>query len=183
MSSSLEEWMEMPTPDSSAWLSMVAGRGAAGDLAMDHVGIAVHDVDAAMERFGAVLGIHDWVRSTFSTISEYRSVEQVIGGNVATAAMGPIKIELVQPTQGSWTPVDFLAAHGEGLYHLGFRVPDVAQAAARAHEAGLHVALVATHRTGPIFTYMEADELHGVCVEFVGPRVPAEMITSAEVVP
>jgi catechol 2,3-dioxygenase-like lactoylglutathione lyase family enzyme len=183
MSSPLDEWVPMPAPNSWAWLSMLAGRGVFDELALDHVGVAVEDVDAAMERFGARLGLHDWIRATFSTTSTYRGVEQVIGGNVATAAMGPINLELVQPTQGSWTPRDVLETRGEGLYHLGFRVPDLAAAAQRAQEAGYQVELLAAHGKTPMFTYMERDELFGVCVELVGPAMPQGMVTSTEPVP
>jgi hypothetical protein len=31
-----------------------------------------------------------------------------------------------------------------------------------------------------MFTYMERDELFGVCVELVGPAMPAGMVTSSE---
>jgi catechol 2,3-dioxygenase-like lactoylglutathione lyase family enzyme len=180
MSSPIDEWMELPQPDAAAWLSQLAGRGAFGEMALDHVGIAVHDIDEAIARFSASLGVHDWMRSSFATTSAYRGVEQLIGGNVALVAFGPISLELVQPTQGAWTPVDVLESRGEGMYHVGFQVPDVAAAARRASEAGLHVALVGTHRDAPIFAYMESDELHGVTVELVAPRMPQQMITAAE---
>lgn len=178
----LDDWMEMPTPSSLAWLSLLADRGAFGELALDHVGVAVYDVNAAMERFGTRLGLHDWVLATFSIRSTYRGEEQLIGGMVATAEMGPINLELVQPTQGAWTPVDVLEHRGEGLYHLGFRVPDLAAAAERAHEAGHDIELLATHATTPVFAYTDSSELFGVTIELVGPRMPAQMVTSAEVI-
>lgn len=183
MPAPLEEWMEMPAPGPSAWLSLLPGRGMFEDLALDHVGVAVRDVDAAMERFGNSLGIHDWVRSTFSTTATYRGDLQMIGGNVATAAMGPINLELVQPTRGSWTPADVLQSRGEGLYHLGFRVTDLAEATARARAAGMHLELEASHGPTPIFTYTGSEELFGVTIELVGPRMPAQMVSAAEIVP
>ncbi|MGO9501844.1 MAG: VOC family protein [Streptosporangiaceae bacterium] len=182
MASPLNDWMEMPVPSSLAWLSLGDDRGSLGELALDHVGLAVYDVDAAMERFGTRLGLHDWVLSTFSIASTYRGTEQIIGGRVATAAMGPINLELVQPTQGSWTPVEFLEGRGEGLYHLGFRVPDLTVVTQRAEDAGIELELLATHATTPVFTYTDNSDLFGVTVELVGPRVPTQMITSAEVV-
>lgn len=182
MSSPPDEWMELPAPSAAASLTMLAGRDVLGDIALDHVGVAVRDVDVAIERFSARLGLHDWIRSTFSITSTYRGVEQVIGGNVATVAMGPIGLELVQPTAGLWTPVEVLESRGEGLYHLGFRVPDVAVAAQRARDAGLEPELLATHGSTSLFTYTDPADLLGVTVEMVGPRMPTGMITSAEVV-
>jgi methylmalonyl-CoA/ethylmalonyl-CoA epimerase len=183
MSSPLDEWTHMPPSKPEAWLAMLAGRGAFGELALDHVGLAVRDVDEAMERLGAQLGLHDWIRVTFSTPATYFGEEQVIGGNVATATMGPINIELVQPTQGSWTPVDVLESRGEGLYHLGFRVPDIDAAVDRARQAGVQLALIGKHGSAPIFAYSDPDGLLGVTIELVGPRTPAQMVTSMEVVP
>jgi methylmalonyl-CoA/ethylmalonyl-CoA epimerase len=182
MTSPLQDWKEIPAPSSFAWLSPVADSGALGELALDHVGVAVHDVDAAMERFGARLGLHDWVLSTFSITSTYRGTEQLIGGKVATAAMGPINLELVQPTHGAWTPVDVLEKRGEGLYHLGFQVPDLAVAAQKAQEVGLDIELISLHASVPVFTYSDSSELFGITVELVGPRVPIKMITSAEAI-
>jgi methylmalonyl-CoA/ethylmalonyl-CoA epimerase len=182
MSSPTDEWFELPPISDAAWLSQLAGRGAFGEMALDHVGIAVRDIDAAMSRFSGLLGVHDWNRSSWATVGEYRCVEQMIGGNVALVPLGPILLELVQPTRGSWTAFDALERHGEGLYHLGFRVPDVAAAAQRATDAGLHVELLGKHGEAPIFAYMESNDLHGVIVELVGPRMPVQMITAADLV-
>jgi methylmalonyl-CoA/ethylmalonyl-CoA epimerase len=175
----VQVWKELPPVDALAWLSPMAGRGALGELALDHVGVAVYDVEAAIDQFSFRLGLHDWQISTFSTTSTYRGEDQVVGGKVATAAMGPINLELVQPTQGLWTPVDFLEKRGEGLYHLGFRVPDLAAAARRAQEAGLDCELLAIQDEDPVFTYTDPDDLLGITVELVGSRIPAAMITSS----
>jgi methylmalonyl-CoA/ethylmalonyl-CoA epimerase len=179
----VDEWFELPALGSIPAPLPLALLGGLGELRLDHVGVAVRDVDEAMQRFGRQLGVRDWTRSTFATTATYRDREQVVGGNVATATMGVINIELVQPTQGSWTPVDVLEARGEGLYHLGFRVPDVAEAARLARLAGVRVALVGTHGETPLFAYTESDDVHGVCIEMVGPRMPRTMITAAEQVP
>jgi hypothetical protein len=45
----------------------------------------------------------------------------VIGGTVVTGLLGPVNLELVQPTEGHWTAAEVLADRGECLYHLGFR--------------------------------------------------------------
>jgi catechol 2,3-dioxygenase-like lactoylglutathione lyase family enzyme len=144
--------------------------------------MAVLDLDVAIEKYSAWLGMHDWTRAVFATDGEYKGVRQRVGGNVATAALGHFRVELVQPTLGRWTPVDVLETRGEGLYHLGFRVPDVAAAAQRASEAGYPVALYGVHHDVPIFAYLELEALHGVCIELIGPRMPEGMVTETRVV-
>ena len=178
-----DEWMELPIPHESAWLSRAPGRGVLGNLAIDHVGIAVRDVDAAIDRFSTLLGLGDWSRIEMSTTVTYRGNEQVVGGIIAVASMGPINLELVQPTHGSWTPVDVLETLGEGLYHLGFRVADVDTTTRLAADAALHAAEVGHHDGQPIFTYTEGGDLHGVCLEFVAPRMPNVMFQKFEHVP
>jgi len=175
------EWMELPPSlEARAPLKLL---GELGEMTLDHVGIAVRDVDEAVARFGREIGIHDWMRSTFATTSVYKGEDQRIGGHVATASMGFLNIELVQPTDGAWTPVDVLKTKGEGLYHLGFRVPDVAESSRRMKDAGMRVSLLGTHGETPLFIYSESDDLFGVCIELVGPRMPAGMITAAVPIP
>jgi methylmalonyl-CoA/ethylmalonyl-CoA epimerase len=166
------DWMELPPPDAARARLM----GAIGECVMDHVGVAVRDVDAAIARFKTLIGVNNWGRSRFRQDASYRGEKTVIGGNVATASLGPINVELVQPTEGSWTPFDFLRDRGEGIYHLGFRVPDVAAAWQRCEAAGLRVALIGVHAGNPLFTYSDDDDLFGVCVELVGPRMPRGMV-------
>jgi len=183
MVESSDEWMELPMPKESAWLTRPHGRGALGDLALDHVGIAVRDVDEAIDRFSTLLGLHDWSRTEISTTVTFRGVEQNVGAIIAVASMGPIDLELVQPTHGSWTPVDVLDKLGEGLFHLGFRVTDVGATTHLAEDAALQAADVGMHGDEPTFTISDGGDLHGVCLEFVAPRMPKAMVTSFEHIP
>lgn len=184
MTAPFEEWTEMPlpAPDAAAWLSQQEDRGVFGALALDHVGVAVRDVDEAIDRFSRWLGLHDWTRATFSQTATYRGTPQVIGGTVATAKMGPIGLELVMPTQGMWTPMEVLDTKGEGLYHLGFRVADLAAALQSADEAGGTPGLVAETAGVPVFSYSNSEDLHGITIELISPRMPNGMVTSLDIV-
>lgn len=171
------KWITMPTPDAAMNIAQLPGRGVLGEMALHHVGVAVHDLDAAVARFGELLGLHDWMLSTISADTEFRCAEEISGARTAFAQMGPINLELVQPTEGSWTPREFLDTRGEGVYHLGIRVPDVGAAITRAEGVGLRVATVGRHAEadGPLWAYMENDDSHGVSLELVGPRFHTDM--------
>jgi methylmalonyl-CoA/ethylmalonyl-CoA epimerase len=153
-----------------------------GDLAVDHVGIAVHDVEQAAERFSALFGIGNWVLTQFGCAARDETGEHRIGGSTAVATLGPIAIELVQPTQGRWTAVEVLERAGEGLYHIGFRVSDLPAALEAARAAGLRVELVGLGGDEPIFAYLAGASIHDSRIELVGPRVPDDLVTRARVI-
>jgi catechol 2,3-dioxygenase-like lactoylglutathione lyase family enzyme len=177
-----DEWIDLAAPSGSSWIAHVHDVALLGDLAVDHVGIAVHDVEQAAERFGALFGIGNWVVTQFCCAARGEFGEHHIGGRTATAALGPIAVELVQPTEGRWTAVEVLERVGEGLYHVGFRVPDLPAALAAARAANLRVELVGLGGNEPIFAYVAGASIHDSRIELVGPRVPDDLVTHASVI-
>jgi methylmalonyl-CoA/ethylmalonyl-CoA epimerase len=82
---------------------------------IDHVGIAVRDLEAAVEHYRRALGIEPVHRETI----EKDGVEE------ALFRVGSSYVQLLAPT-GPDTPVGrFLVKKGEGLHHVGYRVDDV----------------------------------------------------------
>jgi methylmalonyl-CoA epimerase len=94
---------------------------------LSHIGLAVRDLDAAIDLYQGVFGlelVHRWVAPAD-------------GIEAASFRVGDLEIELMQPT-GSGTPVGrYLERRGEGIHHLAYRVDDVASALERARSAGL----------------------------------------------
>jgi len=96
---------------------------------LDHVAIAVHDIDAAAQRY-RVLG------------AELTHREAVAGQGVEVAFLevpGTTTIELVCPTSDESPIVRFLQSRGESLHHICFRVEDIDVALAAAREAGVRL--------------------------------------------
>jgi methylmalonyl-CoA epimerase len=93
--------------------------------ALDHLGIAVRDLDAACA-FYALLGIAAEGR-------EVVAQEQV---EVAMLPLAAGRIELLQPTGADSPVARFLERRGEGLHHVALRVPDLGAAVARLRAAG-----------------------------------------------
>lgn len=154
-----------------------------GPVSVDHVGIAVHDMEAALPTYRGVLGVGPWTVGTFEADVMWRGAEARVGGIVAKARMGPISVELVQPTIGTWTPTIALDARGEGLYHIGYYSRDL-PAVLRSIEAyGITPALVASDDDGPIFTYLDPDDLHGVTLEIIGDHIPQTWVDARIHVP
>jgi methylmalonyl-CoA epimerase len=94
---------------------------------IDHVGIAVHDLDAMVEHYRRTLGIEPMHRETV----EDQGVEEVL------FKVGASYVQLLAAT-GPDTPVGkFLERKGEGVHHVGYRVADVAQTIAHLKSEGV----------------------------------------------
>jgi methylmalonyl-CoA/ethylmalonyl-CoA epimerase len=125
---------------------------------IDHVGIAVEDLDAAQELYeqllGAVVVGRDALPDTEAVLLE----------------VGDTRIELVA-ARGPDTPVGkFIASRGPGMHHVAFEVADVAAELGRLAGAGVEL-VDAEPRPG----------LFGHTVAFVHPRsvggVLAELVS------
>jgi len=82
---------------------------------IDHVAIAVHDLDEAIERHRALFGAEPL----------YREVVVEQGVDEAMIPVGGSFVQLLAPL-GEATPVGrFLAKYGEGLHHIAYAVPDI----------------------------------------------------------
>jgi methylmalonyl-CoA/ethylmalonyl-CoA epimerase len=96
---------------------------------IDHIGVAVDDLDAALALYRDALGMPLVHRETVD--------EQ--GVDAALLDIGDGHVELLAPL-GPETPVGkFLARKGPGLHHVAYRVPDVAATLQSLREAGLRL--------------------------------------------
>jgi methylmalonyl-CoA/ethylmalonyl-CoA epimerase len=96
---------------------------------VDHVGIAVHDVDDAAATLHA-LGFDPVYRDTVADDS-FEWATYVLGD--------ASRVELVAPVAGESFLTDFLADHGPGLHHVTIEVADVDAAVAAVEAAGERV--------------------------------------------
>lgn len=129
-------------------------------LAIDHVGVAVPNLEAAIELYTATLG----GRLTHRESNPAQQVDE------AMVAFGDgAQIQLLAPSSADSTIAKFLDRHGPGLQQLAFRVPDVAAACATLQSAGLRV-LYDRPRTGTdgsLINFVHPKDAGGVLVELV----------------
>ena len=81
---------------------------------IDHVAIAVHDLEAAI----------DYYRSTFGCEVEHREVVESDGVEEALLKVADSYIQLLTPTRADSPVAKYLEKKGEGLHHIGYRVAD-----------------------------------------------------------
>jgi methylmalonyl-CoA/ethylmalonyl-CoA epimerase len=126
---------------------------------VDHVGIAVRDLDAAIEMYSKLFGVEFTYRHTV----EEQGVEEAMG------RVGESWIQLLRPL-GPETPVGrFIAARGEGVHHIGYGVADVE--AVLAELKGHDVKLIDEHprpgSRGASIAFIHPKSVGGVLVELV----------------
>lgn len=93
---------------------------------VDHVAIAVRDLDAAIA----------WYVETLGATLAHREVVERDGVEEALLAVAESYVQLLTPIRDDSTVAKFLANKGEGLHHVGYRVADCAAALNQAVEAG-----------------------------------------------
>jgi len=93
---------------------------------LDHVAIAVHDLDAAVE----------WYAETLGATLAHREVVERDGVEEALLKVAESYVQLLTPIRDDSPVAKFLATKGEGLHHVGYRVVDCATALAQAVEGG-----------------------------------------------
>jgi methylmalonyl-CoA/ethylmalonyl-CoA epimerase len=101
---------------------------------IDHVGIAVRDLETSVEFYTTTFGLTVAGRET----NDAQGVREAML-YVAGATGGASYVQLLEPLHDE-TPVGkFLAARGEGVHHVGYGVVDVEQALAELKEQGIRL--------------------------------------------
>ena len=82
---------------------------------IEHLGIAVHDLEASNTLFEKILGVPHY------------KIEEVASEGVKTSFFkaGPNKIELLQAIDDNSPIAKFLEKRGEGVHHIAFAVEDI----------------------------------------------------------
>ncbi|MFQ5522330.1 MAG: methylmalonyl-CoA epimerase [Acidimicrobiia bacterium] len=95
-------------------------------LNLDHVAIAVRDLDAALESYAARYGVEPL----------YREVVKEQGVEEAMLPVGGSFVQLLQPLSEDSPVGKFLARQGEGLHHVAFAVSDIEAALEHLKQEG-----------------------------------------------
>ncbi|MDR1648831.1 MAG: methylmalonyl-CoA epimerase [Synergistaceae bacterium] len=96
---------------------------------IDHIGIAVKNIEGALKFWEGSLGI------------KCTGVEEVAEQKVKTAFL-PVKdteVELLEPTADDSPVAKFIEKKGEGIHHLAIRVPDLQKALSELKEQGVRL--------------------------------------------
>ncbi|HBI57091.1 MAG TPA: methylmalonyl-CoA epimerase [Firmicutes bacterium] len=116
---------------------------------IDHLGIAVEDLEVAVQLYRDTLGL------------EYAGEETVAEQKVKTAffPLGESSIELLEPTDPDSPVAKFIAKRGAGIHHIALRVDDVAKAIEELTARGVRM-----------IDAVPRDGAHGAKIAFIHPK-------------
>lgn len=128
---------------------------------IDHIGVAVEDIDSALPLYRTAFGMELVHRETVA--------EQ--GVDAALLDVGDGHVELLQPLGPETAVGKFLARRGPGLHHVAYRVDDIDAALAALAAAGLRL-IDETPRIGirgSRVAFLHPASTGGVLTEIVQP--------------
>jgi methylmalonyl-CoA/ethylmalonyl-CoA epimerase len=116
---------------------------------IDHVAIAVNDLEAAIEYY----------RSAYGVEVEHREVVERDGVEEALLKVADSYVQLLTPIRDDSPVAKYLEKRGEGLHHVGYRVDDCAAALAQVKAEG-----------GKVIDEAPRPGSRGTTVAFVHPK-------------
>jgi methylmalonyl-CoA/ethylmalonyl-CoA epimerase len=124
---------------------------------IEHIGIAVADLEKSNELFTKLLG------------KEHYKTESVAGEGVETSffLVGDTKVELLQASRPDSAIAKYLEKKSEGVHHIAFDVEDIYAEVKRLKEAGFEI-LNETPKQGAdnkIVVFLHPRSTNGVLVE------------------
>ena len=134
--------------------------------AVDHVGIAVADLDTAIAWYHDHLGmivLHE-------EVNEDQGIREAML-SVRGAPVGSAQIQLMAPLSDSSAIAKFLDKRGPGLQQLAYRVSDLDQLTARLEEQGVRLLYEAPRRgtANSRINFIHPKDAGGVLIELVEP--------------
>jgi methylmalonyl-CoA epimerase len=123
---------------------------------IDHVGIAVDDLDRALELY----------RERYGLAEQHRETVEQFGVEAVLLEVGEGHVELLEPTSAESAVGRFLTKNGPGIHHVAYQTADIDAALERVRAAGIRL-IDAEPRTG----------IRGSRVAFLNPRDTGGVLT------
>jgi methylmalonyl-CoA epimerase len=128
---------------------------------IDHIGIAVNDLDAAVQLYGG----------SFDMAEQHRETVEEQGVEAILLEVGDGHIELIKPLGPDTGVAKFIERKGEGMHHVAYQVDDIDAALQKVRDAGLRL-IDEQPRTGirnSRVAFLHPKSTGGVLTELVEP--------------
>lgn len=125
---------------------------------IDHIGIAVNDLEVAKGFYTKGLGL------------KVEREEALAGMKIAFIPVGGVNLELIQSDTDEGVIAKFIAKRGEGVHHVAYGVDDVASALEELKAQGVKLVDETPRRgaNGKEVAFVHPKSSHGVLTELVG---------------
>jgi methylmalonyl-CoA/ethylmalonyl-CoA epimerase len=130
---------------------------------VDHVGIAVPDLDAAIAFYADTFGI--------VSVHEETNEEQGVREAMLAVGDGTTRIQLLAPLNEDSTIAKFIDRNGPGVQQLAYTVDDIEAAAADLRGKGLRLIYDTARRgtSNSLVNFIHPKDAGGVLIELVQP--------------
>jgi methylmalonyl-CoA/ethylmalonyl-CoA epimerase len=131
------------------------------DKKIDHIGIAVRDLDSSITFYQNVL--------SGTLLDRYRSDVKGVESEVAIIEVNGDKIELLAPTNNTTSPIArFLKQKGKGVHHIAYRVDDLDAAIVELNEQGIRTLenTLRINKHGRRLIYLNPADTEGTIIEY-----------------
>ncbi|MCX6147191.1 MAG: methylmalonyl-CoA epimerase [Candidatus Kapabacteria bacterium] len=129
---------------------------------VNHIGIAVKDLEQAIENFRKIVGFTD-------VHTEIVSEQKV---KIASFKIGEVLIELTAPTDESSTISKFIEKRGEGIHHIAFETDSIQNDLDSVKNLGINLIneypVFGAHEM--LVAFLHPKSTNGVLVEFCQPK-------------
>ncbi|MFC0274235.1 VOC family protein [Metabacillus herbersteinensis] len=128
---------------------------------IDHIGIAVRDIDASISFYEKVL--------TGKLIDRYTSELPGVESEVAIIEVNGDRIELLAPTNNDTSPIArFIKQKGKGVHHIAYQVENLDEALVELKELGIRTleGSLRINKHGRRLIYLNPADTEGTIIEY-----------------
>ncbi len=138
---------------------------------IDHVAIAVNDIEAAIA----------WYESVFGAVVVHRETVESDGVDEALIKVADSYVQLLTPTRDDSPVAKYLAKNGEGLHHVAYRVENCAETLDAVKASGARVIdeVPRPGSRGTIVAFVHPKSSFGTLIELVQESNRWERLRSA----
>lgn len=131
---------------------------------IDHIGIAVQNLEDALKFFENALGMS----------LDHVATEEGGKTQVAFLPLAGSEVEIVEPRDTDSGLAKFLAKRGEGIHHICFEVDDIEAALARLRDNGAQLIdeTPRVNASGMRYAFIHPKSAHGVLIELYQKPFP-----------
>ncbi|MCH9649027.1 MAG: VOC family protein [Deltaproteobacteria bacterium] len=133
-------------------------------IGIDHIAIAVRDLEASIEFYTETLGFE--VREKRETAGRRTAMKS------AVIDAGPISLVLVQGTTPESQVSQFIEHYGPGVQHLAIGVKDLKEVARGLKDSGLEFDTTVIEGTGLLQIFSHRDPGSGIMIELIEKTQP-----------
>jgi methylmalonyl-CoA/ethylmalonyl-CoA epimerase len=128
---------------------------------MDHIGVAVRNLEDAIQFYKNVLGA--------KLIDQYRSDAKGVESEIAIMEVDGARTELLAPTNNTTSPIArFIKQKGKGVHHIAYRVDDLDAALEELEQQGIRTLKdsLRINKHGRRLIYLNPADTEGTIIEY-----------------